>query len=401
MYIDIDTIDFCIFNESQSSMKKFYISIIALSLLMSSPTVYARNEVKFIYINGTNNNTKKMEDWYFKSVQKLHPYMCKKFQNSCYVQKYLLEGNTYKISEEPIAFFWGDKSKAGINRLNEGLSLTKVFSPKPAQTARKLLAHCMHDAIWVQKYRNMAPIINDLQKVILEENEKGNKVVLFGYSAGTFVSYEYLFNKMKYINLEDFISKSGLSQEEQEFVRNNRKKNTCIDAIVASKIAVLNMNGHLIPNINTEMFKENYLKLDSYTDSVCVPDNEVKGVINYASPLVLFYSDLADPAFEFSYYNKLLYKNVIEKNMFFLTVNYADDPLGFPATKNLPLEELEKAINLEINPKDGFIYDKSNRNSRRTFIGAHTAYLKSPKRFSKVALEAYVEGKQFNNKKSK
>ena len=77
------------------------------------------------------------------------------------------------------------------------LDLTKAFCPTLAYTVRSVLASCLHDAIWVQKKHNMLPILDDLNNVVIKEAEKGNKVILYGYSAGTFITYEYMFNKMR------------------------------------------------------------------------------------------------------------------------------------------------------------------------------------------------------------
>ncbi len=47
-------------------MKK--ILILLIICLMLVPVVYAGNtkEIQFIYINGSNNNDKKMKDWFLK-----------------------------------------------------------------------------------------------------------------------------------------------------------------------------------------------------------------------------------------------------------------------------------------------------------------------------------------------
>ena len=41
-------------------------------------------------------------------------------------------------------------------------------------------------------------------------------------------------------------------------------------------------------------------------------------------------------------------KYIIENGLFFITVNYREDPLGFPSTKNLTIDEMEKLANIEI-----------------------------------------------------
>lgn len=368
--------------------------IIAVLLLILGNVAFCapQKEIKFIYINGSNNNDEKMKNWFFDGVYKLHPELRKNFLESEFSQKHFLQDNCYTVAKEPIPFFWGNKSALELDRVLDGLDMTKLFSPKVAQMVRSCFAHFLHDAIWVQKYHNMKPILNDLHKQVVNETKDGDQVVLYGYSAGSFITYQYLLNKLPNINLNDFFTKVKVSEFERNFVKANPRKNTCIDALVDSKIAVLSMDGHLIPNVNTNLFIKNYSNLDEYTASSCIPPNSVKGIVNFASPLVLFYSDISDPSYELNYYNKLLYEYLIENNMFWLTVNYSEDPLGFPSSRNLTQEELEFIAHIDIDPHLGFMYDKSDFKSRRTFMGAHTAYWSTAKHFSKEVVKAYQEG---------
>lgn len=372
-------------------MKRFLI-ILCLFFIGTISFAQTEKELKFVYINGSNNNTEKMKNWFFDGVYKMHPEMKKAFEEDSFVKEHLLEKGNFQIALEPVPFYWGNKSQTELERLISGLNMTKIFSPRIAQTVRTGIAYCMHDAIWVQKYHNMESILNELHVKVMEEASKGNKVVLFGYSAGSFVTYQYLFYKLPNISMEDLFNRTGITPEEKDFVKAHPMNNTCIDALVESKLAVLSMNGHLIPNINAELFKKNYMEIDKYTNMVCIPKGTVKGIVNFASPLVLFYSDISDPSYEFTYYNKLLYQYIIENNMFWLTVNYSDDPLGYPSSRNLSQEELEILAKIDIEPHLGFVYDKSNVKSRRTFIGAHTSYWSTAKYFSKAVASAYKEG---------
>ena len=85
-------------------------------------------------------------------------------------------------------------------------------------------------------------------------------------------------------------------------------------------------------------------------------------------------------------------KYIIEKGLFFITVNYREDPLGFPSSKNLTIEEIEKAADIEIvNPK-GFVYDNSSVWSKRSFIFAHTSYWSSKRTFANAVVKAFTNG---------
>ncbi|MBQ4077943.1 hypothetical protein IJD15_02030 [bacterium] len=381
-------------------MKKIFLLILILCLCTPSAfsvAEVAEKEIQFIYINGSNNNDKKMKNWFFNGMKKLHPQMSAKFSESEYIKNKLLDNGNYRIAEEPEAFFWGDKSSEEIENINTDLGITKMFSPRLAQRIRSFMAHCLHDAIWVSHYRNMHLIVDDLHKQIMNNYKKGKPVILFGYSAGSFITYEYMFNKFANINVENYFNKENVSDEFKNFVKENKKQNTCIDALIDSKLAIYSAEKKLIPNTNFELAKENFNKLDDYTCKSCMPKGAIKGIVNFASPLVLFYSDISNKDYPLTYHNKLLYKYLLENDIFWLTVNYADDPFGYPTTKNISYVDLKDKLNMEITPNKGFLYSKSDIKSRRTVLGAHTSYWATGKKFSKAVVQAYIEGYELYN----
>jgi len=371
-------------------MKKFFLTLIVLFVIQSS--CFAQAGITFLYINGSNNNDTQMKNWYENGVRKLHPYMKNEFEANPLTVKYFLNDGQYSINKEPRIFFWGDKSHEDLSFVEKNLAISKSFSTWTAYQIRFALTHFLHDAIWVQKYHNMAPILKDLHVMVKSEAKKGNKVVLYGYSAGSFITYEYLQSRLPYINVIDFFNKVDVSAEERAFVAQNPMKNTCMAALGDSKLAGLSATGHIVPNPNPVLFKKYYMQLNDSTDNVCVPDNAVKGIVNFASPLVLFYSDFSDPNFELTYYNGLLFKYIVENDMFWLTVNYRADPLGFPVGENLSIEEFEEKANVEIEPHQGFIYDQSDTWGRNSAFATHTSYWATRKIFSKAVVRAYVNG---------
>lgn len=344
-----------------------------------------------MYINGSNNNDHKMKTWYENGVKKLHPYLKKEFETDLQSQKYFLRNNSYQINEDPIIFFWGDKSHPDLTFVEKDLAISKGFSPWLAYQVRSAITHFLHDAIWVQKYHHMGPILDDLQKSIKTEANKGNKVVLFGYSAGSFITYEYLLTRLPYINAVDFFNNVNVTEEERKFVAKHPMKDTCMNAL-GQELAVFSAAGHIVPNTDEASFKRNYLQLNEFTDTYCTPRNSVRGIVNFASPLVLFYSDLSDPRYDLTYYNRLLFKYIIENDMFLLTVNFREDPLGFPGGRNLSIEEIEDIAKLNIEPHMGFIYDLSDTPSHKMVFTTHTSYWSERKRFSKAVVKAYVNG---------
>lgn len=373
------------------SMKKILGIILGLVILQN--ICFAETGVSFVYINGSNNNDEKMRNWYIEGVQKLHPVMKKKFEQNKEIKEVFLNKPQYKINEEPVIFFWGDKSKKDLEFVQKQLDLSKAFSPTLAYKVRSMLAAYLHDAIWVQKQHNMLPILDELNDTVLKEAEKGNKVVLYGYSAGTFVTYEYMFNKLPYLDPEVLFNEIDVSNKVKEFATEHPLENTCISALSKAQIGTVSQNGHLLlKKIDDESLEKSYLQLQEATKTACAPVSSLQGVINFASPLVLFYSDLADPDYELNYYNKLMLKYIIENGLFFITVNFREDPLGFPSTRNLTIDEMEKLANIEIENPKGFVYDNSSVWSKRSVLFAHTSYWSARKTFANAVVKAFSNG---------
>ena len=375
-------------------MKKI---LLIIGLLISFNTAYAVENLSFIYINGSNNNDSKMKNWYENGVKKLHPALRKRFMKNKSIRNFYAHKGEITIKEEPVIYFWGYDSKNDLEFVKKQLEISKMVSSSGAYLVRNLITQFLHDAIWVQKSHNMMPILDDLNKKIIKEAKDGNRVVLYGYSAGTFVTYEYLFNKLRYVNLENLFTTLNADSELLEFVKTNPKADTCLSAISAENagLGTLSSAGHLLLNPNPELLKENYLKLDEITESACAPKGKVFGVVNFASPLPLFYSDLADPNYELNYYNKLMAKYILENEIYFLTVNFKEDPLGFPSSRNLTIKDVENRLDITIENPKGVIYDNSGVWSKRMFPFAHTAYWNAKGTFSKAIVKTLVNGYKF------
>ena len=141
-----------------------------LAFLILSAPVFA--DVSFIYINGSNNNDEKMKTWYENGVQKLHPVLKKKFEHNSAIKHYYSSLGGLKIKDEPVVFFWGDKSERDLAFVKSQLDVSKAISSSGAYIARSLIAQYLHDAIWVQKTHNMLPILEELNEKITKTKEK-------------------------------------------------------------------------------------------------------------------------------------------------------------------------------------------------------------------------------------
>lgn len=376
-------------------MKKILLTILAILTLQIATPAQDTN-LTFLYINGSNNNDKKMKDWYIKGVNKLHPVMKKKFEKNSAIKKWTKD-NKLVIEETPQIFFWGYNSKTDLDFVKDRLNISKAISSTLAYEVRSLLTQFMHDAIWVQKTHNMLPILDELNEKVKEDAAKNHNVILYGYSAGTFVTYQYMLHKLPYINPEKLFTALNADEEVINFVKENPKKNTCISAIShdENSLGVMSNIGHLVLNQNPEKLKENYLKLDDMTDKYCAPAGYVRGVVNFASPIPLFYSDIADENYELNFYNKYMTKYILENGIYFLTVNFREDPLGFPSSRNLTTEQLEERLGIKIENPTGVIYDNSSVWSKRSALFAHTSYWSARGTFSKGVVKSFVNGTKF------
>ena len=381
-------------------MKKFCVLFVLLAF-MCIGSVYASEEptsVKFIYINGSNNlaynNRLKFKTAFVEDVQKLHPQIKQKFEEDKIINEVFLQNGKYTISPEPITFYWGDKSLKVVETLDRDLKSASKYSPKIAHQARSLFAHCLHDAVWVQKPYNMNLVLSELHNVVNSEVQKGNKVVLLGYSAGSFVTYQYYMNKSNSIIPADLV-KNKYNLEIEDFIAKTQVKPTCFDALIDADLIKYNPEtGKYSPNQNLDIFKKNYSQLDKYTQKACFTGGAIKGVVGFASPARLFYSDLLDTNINDNYISTLMAKSIIENDVFYLTVNYSNDPFGFSNSENFTLAKLQQNIPSLMTKRinKGFIYNKSNNYVPRTFVTAHLAYWDTPKRFAKAIVKAFNEG---------
>lgn len=257
-------------------MKKIFVLLMILFGFSGYNLAYATEEpqgISFIYINGSNNlaynNRLKFKTAFLEDVKKLHPEIKQRFEQDELINEIFLQNGRYKINPEPITFYWGDRSLKVVETLDRDLKTSSKYSPKIAHQARSIFAHCLHDAVWVQKPYNMTNVLNDLHKIINTEVAKGNKVVLLGYSAGSFVTYQYYMKKSNSIMPAQIFS-TNEKVEIVDFINKTPVQSTCFDALIDADLLKYNYEtGKYSMNNDVELFKRNYVKLDSYTEKAC------------------------------------------------------------------------------------------------------------------------------------
>jgi len=306
-------------------LKKFLslLFVFAAFLFQSAFASNIGHKVTFIYLNGSNTNTEKSKEDYIKGVNKLHKQIVKRFDKDRTLQNNIW-GEDYTINEEPIAFYWGDLSKNAIYYMEEDFDFLSAISPKPAQYVRKFIAMCLHDAIWVSRMQNMYPIIERLHNVVMEENKKGNKVVLLGYSAGTFIVHEYLFLKVPVISFDDNTARNKGNLEYKNYIKSKNVKNTCADAFFKTNILTYNLQSDFVIEDDINSFKKKADKLESYTEKYCAPTGVLAGGINFASPFALFYSGIFNEDYKITDIMAYSYKYIARycRQLLYLKIKY-------------------------------------------------------------------------------
>ncbi len=368
-------------------MKKILSMFAVLLLFLGTSCANAdpvAQKIQFIYINGSNSNNESAKDAYIKGFNSLHKEMKKEFESNEFILSHLLNNQKYSINPDEDILFWGFSSKAELDIVKDNLEESKKNGPIVAHTIRSILAHCMHDAIWVQREHNMQKIIDQLNKKVIAAHSKGEKVVLLGHSAGSFVTVDYIHHKAKGFTIDKFTGK-------------NEHKYTCLDAVANSGMGYMLTSDRVVKNPNEKQFAEAYKNIDKYNELYCAPDDTVIGIVNFGSPFSLFYSSLISRTNDLSaLYQSYFLNYIIAKNIFFLTVNFADDPVGFPVTTNVTKSDIEMEYGMTMDPQSrGFIYNYSKVRSGGMFATAHFGYWKHPKRFAKTVREAYIKG--YNN----
>ena len=366
--------------------------LLILGVMLFCTAAYAGQDLRFIYINGSNVNDEKMYKWWTESVKEFHPVLKKKIEKDKKIKKWVFKDEDFRVEKEPVLFYWGDKSKADLDFVHEALLTSKNLSSFLAFKFRDVLTKFLHDAIWVQKAHNMRPILNELNRIVKNEYAQGRQSVLFGYSAGTFITFQYMLNKIRYIDLIELAKIYSKDEAALKFIEENPRQKTCLNALEESGLAVVSADDKLVFFKDKQHFKESYNRLDETTELVCAPTNSIKGVINFASPLVLFYSDITDPKVELSHYNKYLLKYIFENDMFTLNINYREDPLGFTAVKNTTYKQLEAKTGVNINSPEGMVYENSGVWSGRSFAFAHTSYYSARKIFPRALRKNLING---------
>jgi len=371
-------------------MKKILLTMCVL--LAFSCSTYAKTPINFLYIHGSDQGpVEEFQEW----IDRMQPDMKTNLsENELFQEKVLKDAY---IKDEPEMVFWADRTKIGRSVVAQGLSISQKLTSCFSNAVRSFVAYMLHDVVWLQKYSNMKPILEDVNKTVISNSKKGEATILVGYSAGTLITYQYMLNKSRFLKPAVFMKKHQkelqLPDVYIEAANKYADMPTCIDAIVDSKIAFMNADGGLMANPNIEQRKMGVRKLKAQTELSCAPENAVLGIINFGSPLVVFYSDVANSESQLQYFTRKLEQELIESDQFFLTVNYKKDPIAVPIS-NVTYAGVKK-VNSDVQNGGGFTYH-ALVSGGKNIAAAHLKYWDNTNSYTKLVAKSYEEGyKQF------
>ena len=352
--------------------------------------------IDIIYIHGAYET----RDAFNNSVRNVHDDMVKQFQNDPFMYKNLLDNGNKKIGEKEIIFFWADQTEENQKILDKALAYVKNVGSFISRFGRETLSHLLHDAIWISKPVNYTPLLNDLLKVVKEENSKGNQVILYGYSAGSLLASEYLTQKMPIIDLNEVKNAadddSYMNRYFAQTVKKHKFKPTCLDALKESKLVFYTDNDEFVANPDISFLKREFPNLDTYTDKYCSPQGALKGIVVFGAPLTIFDSSAPKEGSSSNQLMQLAMKYLVENNVFFLVVNYENDFIGMPLAGKPTLNDLQYSQSLgNIIPNGGFLYDATGVKCWTNVFSSHMAYWSNGKRFAKSIVKAYNDGYKY------
>lgn len=359
------------------------------------PIDKSAKNVDIVYIHGAYET----RDAFNESVQNVHDDMIEQIQNDELMHKRLLDNGKKRIGEEPVIFFWADKTEENLKTLDKALSYVKNVGSKIAQFGRETLSHTLHDAIWISKPVNSTPLLNNLNETVKQENAKGNQVILYGYSAGSLLASQYLTQKMPIINISDIVKNDDSTYVGRYFAHQSKKhqfKPTCMDALKESKILFYTDNDEFVTNPDISYLKRELPLLDEYTDKYCSPKGAVEGFVVFGTPMTTFDSSASQQGTSTNALFQLAMKYIVENDIFFIVLNYENDFIGMPLAGKPRFEDLQKSdFFKDTLPNGGFLYDASGVKCRTSIISSHMAYWSNGKRFAKNIVKSYNDGYKF------
>jgi hypothetical protein len=378
---------------------------LVLALCLATVSLAQRPDaLKFVYVHGTNQNTPESHHLFQQRVANLHPHIMAALEHDALAKAHLLDGGKMTIDPITLDFFWGDQSQVSIEAVRRNVFIPQLNRGflKLGERARKKLAFTLHDAIWVEQQTNKKAIISALFDQVAKTGDQ--PIMLMGHSAGSLVTFNFLMYRLPYIEIQDFgrelrADPSVLSQLEASGM-----KYTCLEALLSSSGIRYDAHGKLVPFFSgiepqlppelISLYRRQWLEnMPRFTRQYCLPENKVRGMVTFGSPLALFYSLAVNPEKDESYLTMSMANYMLGHHMVWLHVNHWDDFIALPlADRERVLMLITQRLGKSPALNGGFVENYIYEGGGATFVHAHSWYWTRPDAFAKSVAKAYHEG---------
>lgn len=361
----------------------------------------------FVYIHGSNLNHGGSAAVFRRNVNRVHPILREEIPANPKMRQYFLNGST--INPNPIPFYWGDQSKTEISFLQGQLNTPLFMKYKLSRVVRDKLALVLHDAVWLQKQENKQPVLQSLFETSQQSLKKDHDIFYLGHSCGTMILFDFMLYRLPYLNLSEFAHEFQYSTAAIQYIQTYPNQKSCLAALLNINAVRWDHNGKLVSflkdfDLNNperyESIRSDYAQLklselQEATERNCLPDDSIRGLITFGTPLVVFNSDLSNRNKNESYLTAKMVEYMFEHHMIWLNVNHINDPLGIPVPFGEQLSVASKKLNLIINRQGGFTWDYLTLSKGGRVYNAHSWYWHNPLPFSSAIIQAYANGYEY------
>ena len=361
--------------------------------------------IDFIYIHGASHHSPEVHERFRRQIDAVHQWMQVSLADTPEFVHGVLDDGRRAINPVPKVNIWGEELLLveDLQLLNTILEAESDEVLSFLTGARARLAVDIHDLVWVSHSHHQPLLLDPLHEQIKASAKAGRPVVLLGHSAGSVIAANYAFYRLPYINLKELSGRREVTDTLRALAR-DEDQNTCLSALMAADLVEFGSDGRLsatleetdaIAALGLEQIRDDFWDfqlgaLPEFTAEKCIGEQELAGLVTFGTMTSVLMSKADDGE---GMLLALLLKYLYGHNMFWLTVNHADDPVSFSLyhEEGIP-KTLEKMLGEEVRLQGGFFVSAKPLYRGATFLKAHSWYLNKPRDFARLTAETYADG---------
>lgn len=363
--------------------------------------------IDFIYIHGAAHHSEEVDLRFRKQINLLHHWMQASLNSTPEFVSGVLNDGHYRINPAPKIDFWGNERllMQDLDSVNWMLTNEMRSSPRFLVGQRERLAVDIHDLFWVGHSHRQPSLLAPLHKQVKASAALGRPVVLLGHSAGSMIAANYALYRVPFVELNELAQLPQVSQTLRELT-SGRDQATCLAALFAADLIELGPDGKMIAtlegttavdHVRLDEFRRQFWSLQigalpKYTAAECAKPGDIKGIVGFGTMAGVLLSKARDAE---GMLLALLLRYLYSHDMFWLTVNHADDPVSFSTynEEQIP-ERIENVLKMSVTLSGGFFVSAKPTYRGATFLSAHSWYLTSPSEFAKLLATTFADGYQ-------